>query len=98
MPCPDIDRSTSDPPFASRMPTSTLDDPTRLAALQRSGLLDSEPEEAFDRLTTMAAQLLHAPISTVTLVDSDRQFWKSQFGVADPWMTKRGTPLSHSFC
>ncbi|HEU0051898.1 MAG TPA: PAS domain S-box protein, partial [Longimicrobium sp.] len=75
-----------------------LTDPARLAALARSGLLDSPPEEAFDRLTRLAARVLGVPISLVSLVGSDRQFYKSQVGMAEPWATARETPLSHSFC
>lgn len=71
----------------------------RLAALRRTGLMDSEPDERFDGLTRLAAKALHAPIAMVSLVDKDRQFWKSCIGVTkEPWASQRGTPLSHSFC
>ena len=56
-----------------------LEDPSRLAALERSGLMDSEPEERFDRLTRELAGDLDAPAALVSLVDSDRQFFKSAF-------------------
>lgn len=72
--------------------------PTRLDALRRLGLLDSSPEPAFDRLTQLAARVLHAPVTLISLVDADRQFFKSQAGLPEPWATRRGTPLSHSFC
>jgi PAS domain S-box-containing protein len=61
-------------------------------------LLDSPPEEAFDRLTRLASRLLGAPIALVTLVGDDRAFFKSAMGLPEPWATRRGTPLSHSFC
>lgn len=71
----------------------------RLAALRRTRLLDSEPDERFDGLTRLAAKALRAPIAMVSLVDKDRQFWKSCIGVTkEPWASQRGTPLSHSFC
>ena len=70
----------------------------RLAALTRTALLDTPPEEAFDRLTRMAARLLGAPVSLITLVTEDRQFFKSATGLAEPWASRRGSPLSHSFC
>ena len=72
--------------------------PARLAALDRTRLLDSEPEEAFDRATRLATRLLNAPVSLVSLVTPERQFFKAQTGLGEPWATRRGTPLSHSFC
>jgi signal transduction histidine kinase len=72
--------------------------PARLAALRRLGLLDSPAEEAFDRLGALAARLLHAPVALVSLVDDDRQFFKSCLGLPEPWNHWRDTPLSHSFC
>jgi hypothetical protein len=73
-------------------------DPARVEALRATGLLDSETEEAFDRLTQLAAKLLNAPVALVSLVDEDRQFFKSSLGLAEPWHSARQTPLSHSFC
>lgn len=55
----------------------TLQDPERLAALRRAVLLDTPAEEAFDRLTLLATQILGAPVSLVSLVEADRQFFKS---------------------
>ena len=67
----------------------------RLAAVTRTALLDTPPEEAFDRLTRMAARLLGAPVSLITLVTEDRQFFKSATGLPEPWASRRGSPLSH---
>ena len=53
----------------------------RLAALQRLCLLDSEPEERFDRLTRIAATAFDAPMAFVTMIDSDRQWFKSRVGL-----------------
>ena len=78
--------------------TEGVRDSARLAALRRTGLLDSPPEEAFDRLTALAAKLLNAPVALVSLVDADRQFFKSVVGLGEPWASDRQTPLSHSFC
>jgi signal transduction histidine kinase len=75
-----------------------LQDAERLAALQRTELLDSPPDHGFDRLTRLAARLLHAPVALVSLVDEDRQYFKSCIGLPEPWASERGTPLSHSFC
>jgi formate hydrogenlyase transcriptional activator len=70
----------------------------RLAALQRTALLDSPPEEAFDRLTRLAKSILHVSASYVSLVDGERQFFKSAVGLSEPWASARQTPLTHSFC
>ena len=75
-----------------------LADPARLAALRATALLDSPPEEAFDRLTRLASHVLGVPVALVSLVDEDRQFFKSCIGLPEPWSSRRGTPLSHSFC
>lgn len=78
--------------------THTIDDPARLDALRRSVLLDSPAEESFDRLTRLATSLIGAPTALVSLVDEDRQFFKSAIGLKDPWASKRETPLGHSYC
>jgi GAF domain-containing protein len=70
----------------------------RLSALQRLGLLDTPPEAAFDRLTRVACRVLHAPIGLVSLVDQNRQFFKSCVGLPEPFASARETPVSHSFC
>ncbi len=75
--------------------------PARLAAvraLEVEALLDSPPEEAFDRLTRIASSVLGVPVALVSLVDADRQFFKSAVGLPEPWASARETPLSHSFC
>jgi len=77
---------------------SAIRRPERLAALRDSALLDTPTEEAFDRLTRLAARILHAPAALVSLVDEDRQFFKSRMGLPEPWASLGETPLSHSFC
>ena len=57
---------------------------SRLAAVQRSGLLDSPEEESFDALTRLAARLINVPVAFVTIVDAQRDFYKSQFGFPTP--------------
>ena len=71
----------------------------RRTALLACELLDTPAEARFDRLTVLAARLLRVPTATFALVDADRQFWKSMTGVtAEPWASRRGTPLTHSIC
>jgi two-component system cell cycle sensor histidine kinase/response regulator CckA len=80
------------------MTHSLLLRPDRLAALRQTALLDTPPEEGFDRLTRMAARLLGAPTSLISLVTDERQFFKSTIGLPEPWASSRTAPLSFSFC
>jgi hypothetical protein len=73
-------------------------DPDRLAAVRRTGLLDTGPEEAFDRLARLAATLLGTPFAFVTIVDETRSFWKSCIGVAPTGLADRQNPVEQSFC
>ncbi|MDQ3557027.1 MAG: GAF domain-containing sensor histidine kinase [Gemmatimonadota bacterium] len=79
-------------------PSSVVSAPGRLAALRDTGLLDSPSEEAFDRLTRLAARFLGAPVSIVSLIDRDRQFCKSAVGLPEPAASARELPLSYSMC
>lgn len=56
------------------------DEAERLAALRALNLLDTPPEDRFDRYTRIAAALFNAPVALVTLVDADRQWFKSCVG------------------
>jgi PAS domain S-box-containing protein len=83
---------------AADINTTALHDPARLQALRRTKLLDSIAEEEFDRLVRLAVRVLRVPVALVSLVDSERQFFKSCLGLGEPWASQRETPLSHSFC
>ncbi|GGD22276.1 HWE histidine kinase domain-containing protein [Aureimonas glaciei] len=61
-------------------------------------LLDSPPEKAFDRISELVAKLLQVPVSLVTILDAQRQFFKSARGLTSPWSEARETPLTHSLC
>jgi excisionase family DNA binding protein len=65
----------------------------RLAALERSGLLVTGPEETFDQLTWLASRDLRAPIALVTLLTATHQIFKSRQGLEIPQ-----TPRSWAFC
>lgn len=54
---------------------------SRLAALQCYQVLDTGPEDSFDDLTALAAQICDAPIALVSLIDTNRQWFKSKVGV-----------------
>lgn len=79
-------------------PLPPLDDAERLEALRRTGLLDGDPDPTLDRLTRLASRILQAPVSLVTLIDEDRQFFASQVGASEPWASRRESPLSYSLC
>lgn len=59
-------------------------DERRLAVVRATGLLDSEVEEAFDRLTRLAVRLVKIPAAFVSLVDENRDFYKSACGFGEP--------------
>ncbi len=65
----------------------------RLRVLRSCFILDTPPEPAFDTLTSLAQQLLRVPISLVSLIDSQRQWFKSKQG-----LTATETPRDISFC
>tara|TARA_R110000737_G_scaffold200013_1_gene219607 strand:+ start:815 stop:1792 length:978 start_codon:yes stop_codon:yes gene_type:complete len=69
------------------------DEPGRLAALRRAGLLDTPREEPFDRITELVRSVLNVPIATVTLVDAERLWLKSVLGLQ---VTE--VPREVSFC
>jgi diguanylate cyclase (GGDEF)-like protein len=58
------------------------DEESRLAALRRYEILDTPPEETFDRITRLARSVLQVPMSVVSFVERDRLWFKSRQGVA----------------
>jgi formate hydrogenlyase transcriptional activator len=78
--------------------THVLEDEARLEALRQTALLDTPPEEAFDRLTRLAAAVLHVPVAIISLLDRDRQFIKSASGLSGSLESLRKTPLEYSIC
>ncbi len=65
----------------------------RLERLRSYAILDTPPEEAFDDLVHLAAHVAQTPIALISLIDSERQWFKARYGLAAP-----ETPRSVSFC
>lgn len=81
----------------SVVPVSAIektDDTIRLHVLQKLRLLDSAPEDRFDRFTRMASYVFNAPISAVSLTDRDRQWFKSRVGIPLTSVPRDGSPCA----
>jgi diguanylate cyclase (GGDEF)-like protein/PAS domain S-box-containing protein len=75
---------------AAPLPPDELD---RLSLLDALDLMDTPPEPVFDRITRLASRLLDVPIALFSLVDADRQWFKSRVG-----MQEQQTPREYAFC
>jgi two-component sensor histidine kinase len=67
------------------VPPLPANESQRLAALRQYDLLDTPPEQAFDRITRLTAGVLGMPISLVRLLDETRQWFKSRHGFEASW-------------
>ncbi len=76
-----------------KKPELPTNEPFRLGSLRALDILDTVPEDKFDRLTRMAQRLFNVPIALISLVDSNRQWFKSCVG-----LSASETPREVSFC
>ncbi|WP_260492785.1 GAF domain-containing protein [Pseudoalteromonas maricaloris] len=76
-----------------KIPELPKNEPARLHALRELAILDTKPTLELDRITQFTAHVFDAPIALVSLVDKDRQWFKSRFGL-DAEQTSRDV----SFC
>jgi diguanylate cyclase (GGDEF)-like protein len=76
-----------------KKPDFPSNEASRLETLHALNILDTPPEERFDRLTRLARRMFHVPIALVTLIDANRQWFKSSAG-----LEARETPRDISFC
>jgi two-component system NtrC family sensor kinase len=63
-------------------PIMSTNDAARVTALQKYAILDTEPEQAFDDLTLLASYVCKTPIALISLIDEDRQWFKSKVGIS----------------
>lgn len=80
-------------PTSPTLPTLPTDETERLAALERSRILDTQADDAFEDLIRIAAAICRVPMAMVTLVGADRQWLKARLGIP-----VRETGRDESFC
>ncbi len=82
-----------EPRIRAALRKQEIEEEVRLAALRKTGLLDTPSEAEFDEVVGLATEICHTPMGMFTLVDKDRQWFKSRTGVS-----VMETPRDIAFC
>ena len=77
---------------------ASLNDETRLEAIAETKLLHAPPDDKFGRFTQLVTAVLGVPISLITLVTDEYQFFTSESGLPGHLREERQTPITHSIC
>jgi signal transduction histidine kinase len=75
-----------------------LVDPARIQAVNDTGLMDAGRQAAFDRLAQLAAKIVKAPLTIVSLVGADKQYFVADYSLPSPFKESRELPIDSSIC
>src|SRR5690349_8727105 len=78
------------------MPEIPADERKRLQTLYALNMLDTPAEERFDRITRTAARALNVPMAAVTLIDAERQWHKSMWGISEAEISRDLSLCAHT--
>src|SRR5439155_8388615 len=90
---PESNRATSPSRRLRMAAVKPANEEARVAALDKYAILDTDPEQSFDDLTLLASFVCKTPIALISLIDEDRQWFKSRVG-----MTASETSRDIAFC
>ncbi|MDJ0395789.1 GAF domain-containing protein [Rhodococcus sp. G-MC3] len=85
-------------PSETEQPERALNDPARLEAVAKTGLMDSPREDSYDLLVRMVADSLMVPNAAVSLIDQTRQFFKSAVGLPPELEEAREVDVHQTMC
>lgn len=88
----------AEPAEATREFGTPIDDPDRLAAVARTGLMDTGSDAGYDRIVAMVADALSAPSAAFSLLDDKRQYFKSALGLPSEVAVTQEVPMDSSIC
>ncbi|MDI9928406.1 GAF domain-containing protein [Rhodococcus sp. IEGM 1341] len=86
------------PAEVTRVFGTPIDDPDRLAAVARTGLMDTGSDAGYDRIVRMVADALSAPSAAFSLLDDKRQYFKSALGLPAELGGAQEVPMDGSIC